>query len=267
LTFEFSRCPACRLAFVVDARTDFADLYDATYYAGRGADALVDYEAELSDSRTIRRYEWRGIEQIVGCLTDVGPNTRWLDFGCGLGGLVRHVRESVGCHIVGFEEGYAGEQLAESGLPHVTRSQFEGLAGSFDVVTAIEMLEHTLDPVAELRTIHDLLTPGGVLFLTTGNAAPHSADLTRWSYAKVPDVHISFFEPTTLARALDTAGFEVHDPGSVDGFDDVIRFKVLKSLHVRRRSTWERAIPWKLVSNAVDRRHRVTEMPYGRRPR
>ena len=156
--------------------------------------------------------------------------------------------------------------LPRTGFRMSRVEQFARRAGSFDVVTAIEMIEHTLDPVAELRTIRDLLAPGGILFLTTGNAEPHAADLTRWSYTKVPDVHITFFEPDTLARALTEAGLEVRETGWTDGFEDVIRFKVLKSLRIHRRSSAERVLPWRALSHIVDRRHRVTAMPYGRRP-
>ena len=264
--FALLRCADCQYAFVRNPRTDFADLYDAEYYAGRGADSLVDYDAEMTDPRTVRTYEWRGITRIVGSLVDLDAGTRWLDYGCGLGGLVRYVDEQVGCSIVGFEEGYAADRMAASGVPHVGKADLPALASSFDVITAIEMLEHTLDPVAELRAMRELLKPGGVLFLTTGNAAPHRHDLTHWSYTAVPDVHIGFFEPATLARALEAAGFEVRWPGYVDGLDDVIRFKVLKTLHVRRTSSAERLLPWGAVSKVVDRRHQVSAMPAGRRP-
>ena len=46
----------------------------------------------------------------------------------------------------------------------------------------------------------------GLLFLTTRNAAPFRKRLSSWRYV-VPDVHVSFFEPTTLAVALEVAGF------------------------------------------------------------
>ncbi len=42
-------------------RVDFANLYDAEYYAGRGADSFVDYVDEMQNPRTVREYEWRGI--------------------------------------------------------------------------------------------------------------------------------------------------------------------------------------------------------------
>jgi len=265
--FSLARCAECRYVFVSNPRVDFANLYDANYYAGRGADYTVDYYAEMTDPRTVRTYEWRGITRIVGGLVELGPSTRWLDYGCGLGGLVRYVRKQVRCSITGFEEGYAGEWMRAQGVPHVGRDDLAELGETFDIVTAVEMLEHALEPVTVLREIRDLLKPGGVLFLTTGNAEPHAPDLTRWKYTSVPDVHVGFFEPATLASALERAGFEPLWPGRIGGFDDVIRFKVLKGLRVRRTSGFEQVLPWGSISRVVDARHRVSAMPAGRRPK
>ena len=74
-------------------------------------------------------------------------------------------------------------------------------------MTAIEVLEHTLDPLAELRRIRALLRPGGLLLLTTGNAAPFASRLTQWPYV-IPEIHVSFFEPDdACARRCGCTGF------------------------------------------------------------
>jgi SAM-dependent methyltransferase len=264
--FELDRCSQCSFVFVRNPRTDFANLYDADYYAGRGADKAVDYVTEMKDSASVRAYEWRGIMRAVEQLTAVTPTTRWLDYGCGLGGLVRWVREERACAIVGFEDGYAGGCLATAGIPYITRSQFGTEAGSFDVVTAIEVLEHAIDPNAVLAEIRALLRPGGLLFLTTGNAQPFRDRLTRWNYTAVPDVHVSFFEPSNLAAAIGRAGLEPLRPGYFTGLDDIIRYKVLKGLGVHRRHPVERAVPWRIASRIVDGRYRISAMPLARRP-
>jgi hypothetical protein len=107
-----------------------------------------------------------------------------------------------------------------------------------------------------------LLRPGGLLFLTTGNAAPYQKRLSSWRYV-VPDVHVSFFEPGTLALALDKAGFDPTFPGYLPGWDDIIRFKVLKSVGVRRDRLASQVVPWRLASRIVDRRLRPSAHPVG----
>ena len=88
--FALVRCRSCSYAYVLEPRTDFAELYDEAYYEGRGADALVDYATEMDDPRTVRVYEWQGITEVVRGLAALSPSTRWLDYGAGLGGLVRY---------------------------------------------------------------------------------------------------------------------------------------------------------------------------------
>lgn len=265
-TFSLARCSNCAYTFVTDPRTDFSSIYDDAYYSGNGADPLVDYEREMDDPRTVRTYEWRGVVDAVASLTDLSARTRWLDYGGGLGGLVRHAREGIGCEIVGFDEGYGADRMRDRGIPNVSRTELDALDRSFDVVTAIEVIEHTLDPVGMLRDVRSVLAPGGIFFLTTGNAAPHRDDLSRWSYAGVPDVHVGFFEPSTLAYALEQAGLEVVWPGFVPGLDQIIRYKVLKTVRINRRNRLEALVPWRLAARVVDRRYRTSAMPAGRRP-
>ncbi|MEY2570441.1 MAG: hypothetical protein QOE63_791, partial [Acidimicrobiaceae bacterium] len=138
-------------------------------------------------------------------------------------------------------------------------------AGTFDVISAIEVVEHVSDPVAVMTHIASLLKPGGLFFLTTGNAEPHREQLATWSYVH-PDVHIAYFEPRTLAAVYERSGLTRYDAGYVPGFDDIIRYKVLKTMRVRHRNVLERLVPWRFASRIVDRRHKVTAQPLARRP-
>jgi SAM-dependent methyltransferase len=261
--YRLRRCPACAFSFVENPWTDFATIYSPAYYDGRGADPHVDYRFEFErPGDTVRQYEWRGLARMVGALVPVTASTRWLDYGCGHGGFVRHLRGAGVPGAFGYDTGSMAATARDAGLPVLTDAALDEAAGSFDIVTMIEVIEHVPDPVALLRRVRTLLRPGGLLVLTTGNAAPYRGRMRAWSYV-LPDVHVSFFEPATLARALDLAGFRPELRGWLPGVADVIRFKVLKAVRVRRAALWERAVPWSLVSRVVDWRLGVSAHPVG----
>jgi 2-polyprenyl-3-methyl-5-hydroxy-6-metoxy-1,4-benzoquinol methylase len=259
--YHLLRCNACEFVFIGDPWTDFAAIYNDLYYAGRGADPLVDYRFELAHpERTIRGYEWMGIAACVSTLLGGLQGRRWLDFGCGNGGLVRYLNAHTAADAVGFEEGAVVSMAREENIPIVGRDRLSEWEGRFDVVTAIEVIEHTLDPVSELRAMRRLLRAGGLLFLTTGNAAPFSERLDRWSYV-VPEIHISLFTPDALAYAMRAAGLE---PDHVDvrpGFDQVLKFKVLKNLRIRRRNRLIDALPARALASVAERRVRLADHP------
>jgi SAM-dependent methyltransferase len=261
--YDIRHCPTCHFSFVANPWMDYAAIYSAEYYAGRGADPLVDYLFELERPRsTVRQYEWAGIVQVIQFLTVLRPETQWLDFGCGNGGLVRYVHANSPCAIVGFEEGWIRDKAVAMGVPVIDRVELDACVQTFDIVTAIEVLEHVVDPLAALTSIRRTLKPGGLFFFTTGNAQPFRSRLLSWRYV-IPEIHVSFFEPETLGRALVLAGFRPEFKGYLPGFTNIIRFKVLKNLHLRRPSIVEQVLPWSVLARIADFRWKITAHPIG----
>jgi SAM-dependent methyltransferase len=264
--YQLRQCPSCRYSSVDDPPTDYGSLYDEAYYRGNGADPLTDYESELSDPRTPRVHEWQGILRVVKKLTDVGPETRWLDLGCGLGGLVRHLRQHGVAGAIGSEDGYARTRALALGIPCLTSDELREHDGTFDVITSIEVIEHIVDPLPFLENVVRLLRPGGVFFFTTGNAQPQRDRLPSWPYV-IPEIHVSFFEPTTIERAFARVGLEPEHHGFVAGFDEIIRYKTVKNLPPRVGSAADRLVSWRWVARLIDRRYGVSAFPVGRKPK
>jgi SAM-dependent methyltransferase len=262
--YHLARCPTCGYAFVVDPWLDYAAIYDDPYYAGDGADPLVDYRFELDrPERSIRYYEWSGLMAVIDSLMNgPQPSRRWLDYGCGNGCLVRHLRDRKAADAFGFDEGSIAADARSRGIPILTADDLAQQTGAFDVVTAIEVIEHTLDPIAELNQMRRLLRPGGLLFLTTGNAQPYAHRLTRWRYV-LPEIHISFFEPRTLECAMTAAGFRAAHPSLGPGFDEIMKFKILKNLRIRRRSRLTDLLPSRLIGPTADRMVKLSKHPVG----
>jgi SAM-dependent methyltransferase len=262
--FFFRRCAVCGLVFVANPSEDFASLYDAAYYRGDGADSFVNYLEEMGNPRTIRLYEWRGITRAVRSLCGT-TTVRWLDFGCGLGGLVRYARAHGFPNVYGYDQGWGADWARDHGIALLDDEQLRAQAGTFDVVTAIEVVEHIPGPLGTMEQIASLLKPGGVFFLTTGNAEPHRDSFTSWKYVH-PDIHVAYFEPRTLSEAYRRVGLEPWSAGFLPGHDDIVRYKVLRTLHGRSRNPVERLIPWRAASRAIDRRVRLSEQPLARKP-
>jgi SAM-dependent methyltransferase len=258
-TFHLRHCPGCGYSFVADPVEDLGAIYSLDYYRGDGADPLVDYYFELDHPRrTIRSYEWRGIQRAVAARRALAPDTRWLDFGCGNGGLVRHVAAHSGCAIVGWDDGAIVDEARGRGIPILQDDELED-AGPFDVITAIEVLEHVADPRAALARIGALLSPGGVFFYTTGNAQPFANRLPSWSYV-VPELHVSFYEPRTMDRLLRGAGL-VPTTQTLEGWDDIYWFKLLKNLRLRRRTTLTDHAPRRQLARLLERRFQLAALP------
>ena len=263
--YHFTACERCGFVSVSDPDTDYAALYDERYYRGEGADELVDYASELErPHETVRLYELRGIVEVLRSHFGSLANKRGLDYGCGAGALVNYaVQQGVDC--VGFDTCDFAQRAKARGIPIVSAAELDTMQHTFDVVTMIEVIEHVIDPVPLLRQAASLLRKGGLLFVTTGNVAPHAQNFMDWGYVR-PEIHVSYFTPQSLALAYEAAGLSVIRGGYAPGWTDILRFKVLKTLRVKNRSMLEAALPWPVLSRLADWRHRNSAHPLARKP-
>ncbi len=259
--FSLHRCPSCDFAFVADPWTDYETLYSEDYYRGLGADPYVDFVFESEHrNTTIRAYEWRGILANIQKLAPIGPDTRWLDFGCGQGGLLQYCSSRVPAQYFGLEEGWVQDQRAERGFTMIREREVLSSLGPFDVITAIEVFEHIENPAEALAFIRKLLKKGGLLFFTTGNPQPHWLRFLAWEYV-YPEIHISYFTPQTIGRLLTQAGLQTEFRKFLPGYSDILRYKVLKRLGLKEQRFWESVLPWGIITKAIDRHMKFSHQP------
>jgi SAM-dependent methyltransferase len=83
-------------------------------------------------------------------------------------------------------------------------------AGSFDVVTMIELLEHVPQPARFLSNATGWLRRGGLLYITTPNVRGLNGRILglKWSIVSPPE-HVVLWTAPALLRALAKAGLQV----------------------------------------------------------
>ena len=149
-----------------------------------------------------------------------------LDVGCG-GGILAEAMAHRGARVTGIDMGeaplgVARLHLLESGLDidyqQASAEDFAtGNAGSFSVVTCLEMLEHVPDPASVLNACHALLEPGGHLFLSTINRNPKAylfailgAEYVLRLLPRGTHDYRKFIRPSELSAMARAAGFTLH---------------------------------------------------------
>jgi 2-polyprenyl-6-hydroxyphenyl methylase/3-demethylubiquinone-9 3-methyltransferase len=108
---------------------------------------------------------------------------RALDVGCG-GGLLAEAMAARGARVTGIDASQAALGVArlhghESGITvEYRRATAETLAaeraGSFDLVTCMELLEHVPDPASLVGACATLAAPGGWVVFSTINRTPRA---------------------------------------------------------------------------------------------
>lgn len=139
---------------------------------------------------------------------------RVLDVGCAAGYFLQVMREE-GWDVEGLEPSdairpQAVERLGQERVRGGLLSAAGFAPGSFDLVTLWDVIEHIPDFVTALREVRRLLAPGGKLLVETQNVDSRAAKLLgkKWQHYKHAE-HIYHFNPTTIAVALERAGFRV----------------------------------------------------------
>jgi SAM-dependent methyltransferase len=217
--FEIVRCPRCRLLFrrdVPDADA-VAAIYSDEYFrraqddpGGQGYD---DYLLEEELHRLNGRVR-------VRLLRRFGATGRLFDVGAAAGFFMDEARLAgwavEGADVSPTMSGFGRDHLGLS----LQTATFDAAAaeGPFDCVTMWDYIEHSINPLGDLRRAHDLLGPGGVLALSTGDVTSLVARVSgrRW-HLLTPRHHNFFFSADNLRLACHNAGLEVlwaRHPGS-----------------------------------------------------
>lgn len=159
--------------------------------------------------------------EVSGIVARLVPEgARVLDVGCGTGALSVLLRDVRQAAVVGVEPDAArADRARERGIEVVTgvlSASLQQALGVFDVAIYADVLEHLVDPLAELVKVRPFLKTGGVVVISVPNVAHWSVRfnllLGRFRYAEVgimDATHLRWFTQETVLQLLDQAGLDV----------------------------------------------------------
>ena len=159
-----------------------------------------------------------------------------LDVGCGAG-LLAEPLARLGAEVTGID---AAPELVAAASAHAAGQGLsidyrgvgvEALDGRFDLVTAMEVVEHVADPAAFVAALAARLAPGGLLILSTPNRTAWSKLLTitlAEGMGRIPKGthdYDKFVPPERMTQLLAGAGLTVCDTKG-------IAFSPMRGLHL-----------------------------------
>jgi SAM-dependent methyltransferase len=163
-------------------------------------------------SRVIRAFQgWNALRTApLRSLRGRKPG-RGLDVGCGRGDLAATLIAR-GWIMDGVEPSRAACEAARQRGVDARCGTLATIAiepGAYDLVVFRHSLEHTNDPVRDLRVAAAALAPGGRVLISVPNFASRQARRfgSYWFHLDLPR-HRVHFTPAALERALRAAGFE-----------------------------------------------------------
>jgi 2-polyprenyl-6-hydroxyphenyl methylase / 3-demethylubiquinone-9 3-methyltransferase len=159
-----------------------------------------------------------------------------LDVGCGAG-LLAEPLARLGAKVTAIDAApqviaVARDHAAGQGLAIDYRhAAVEELDGRFDLVTAMEVIEHVADPLAFLVSLAARLAPGGLLVLSTPNRTARSRLLMITIAEGIGQIpkgthdHRQFITPEEMTAMMAAAGLTIID---CEG----IAFSATRGLHL-----------------------------------
>jgi len=163
-------------------------------------------------SRMIQAWQgWRARRTAPVDAVAALPAGRGVDVGCGRGDLAAMLATR-GWQMTGVEPSAAACDAARARGVDAREGVLATVAleaGGYDAALLQQSLEHTDDPLGDLRRIHDALAPGAAVAISVPNFGGWQARRfgSRWYHLDLPR-HRVHFTAGALGQALREAGFE-----------------------------------------------------------
>jgi SAM-dependent methyltransferase len=135
---------------------------------------------------------------------------RILDIGCFTGSLLKYLGPEWDRN--GIEPSVAAAQITQQTGAKILGATLDDIPPDtplFDVITAIDVIEHIPQPIAFFEKIRNLLKPHGIVLIVTGDTQSFTWQLMkhRYWYCSLPE-HVSFYTGPTMKYLEGRLGFQ-----------------------------------------------------------
>ena len=195
-------------------------------------------------------------------------NTSVLDIGCGAGLMLNELQQFG--HTCGMDSAETAIELCREIFNGDVRlgyqpDQIPYPRAAFQLVTALDVIEHIDDDIESLKAIHGMLAPGGMAVITV------PAYMFLWSEFDEINEHRRRYTRGELGRKIRTAGFKIE----MISYFNTLLFPVAWA--VRMRNRWlnrsgaaELQLPGQLINSLLTRLFgleshllRLLSLPFG----
>lgn len=204
--FNFFDCKQCSLRFV-SPRFLATDIYDNDYFQGASHGfGFTNYEDDkIASQGYLKKYlKW------IKSFTSPSSN-KLLDVGAANGYFVELANKD-GFNACGIEISNSAVEWAKKLNRPVSQGTLETMKDDncYDVITALDVLEHVPEPLNFLKIAHSKVARDGIILINVPYVGSFFSRISRKNWhAYLPPEHWMYFNKKSLKSMLRMAGFEV----------------------------------------------------------
>ena len=146
--YKYKRCNTCNLVQLIPMPTsdELTKFYDEIYYS-------KNYDTNSSDRDSIIQKHTQIQYEVLKRNFKIDQNTKFLDFGCGIGLFLDRLNINKHKFIYGFEFNQISSGILKSkGFEYV--NIFEQNEHTFDIITLWDVAEHLIDPIETFKLLY-----------------------------------------------------------------------------------------------------------------
>ena len=221
---NLAKCAVCDIYFVwPKASLPGGEVYNEDYYNAwaikeLGSDGLFSMKKVTFD-------------RLFDAIKISRPGSSILDIGCAMGHLLEAAKEKCfdpyGIEISQYSADIARQKIGHDRIWVGDITKMELPDKKFDVITAVDLIEHTYDTGLFFTICGKLLKDNGYLLMVTPDIDSFSRKLTGKLWHNFNEQHVLFFSREAAFNLLNRYGFKVI---KIDNFKKAVNFIYLKSV-------------------------------------